>query len=77
MVAYAYPCRRFASALAGSDARLGASVDRYPFTAVDFHHLLPAGLPAHRDAACGGSSGQAALLSMRYVIGGINELSSS
>src|SRR5262249_15218162 len=46
-LAYALPCRRFASALAGSDARLGASVDRYSFTAVDLHHLLLAGLPAH------------------------------
>jgi transposase-like protein len=24
-------------------------VGRYSFTAVDFHHLLLAGLPAHRD----------------------------
>jgi hypothetical protein len=28
-------------------ARLGADVDRYFFIAVDFHHLLLAGLPAH------------------------------
>ena len=28
-------------------ARLGADVDRYSFIAVDFHHLLLAGLPAH------------------------------
>jgi hypothetical protein len=46
-LAYALPCRRFAPALAGSDARLGADVDRYSFIAVDLHHLLLAGLPAH------------------------------
>ena len=28
-------------------ARLGADVDRYSFIAVDFHHILLAGLPAH------------------------------
>jgi len=47
-LAYAIPCRRFVSALAAGNARLGASADRYSFTAVDFHHLLLAGLPAHR-----------------------------
>ncbi len=41
------PCRRFAGTLAGTDARLGADVDRYSFIAVDSHHLLLAGLPAH------------------------------
>ena len=41
------PCRRFAAALAGADARLGASVVRYAFTVEDFHLLLLAGLPAH------------------------------
>ena len=41
------PCRRFAEPLAGTDARLGADVDRYSFIAVDLHHLLLAGLPAH------------------------------
>ena len=46
-LAYALPCRRFASALAGGRARLGADVDRYSFIAVDLHHLLLAGLPAH------------------------------
>ena len=55
-LAYAFPCRRFAPALASSDARLGAGVDRYSFTAVDSHHLLLAGLPAHRDAPLGRSS---------------------
>ena len=34
---------------------------RYSFTAVDFHHLRLAGLPAHRDAP-------KALLSMREVV---------
>ena len=46
-LACALPYRRFASTLAGGDARLGASVGRYAFTAEDFHLLLPAGLPAH------------------------------
>ena len=46
-LAYALPDRRFACALTSADARLGASVDRYSFTAVDLHHLLLAGLPAH------------------------------
>ena len=49
-LAYALPCRRFALALAGNDARLGADVDRYSFIAVDLHHLLLAGLPAHAKA---------------------------
>src|SRR3954452_636591 len=36
------PCRRFAGPLAGADARLGASVGRYPFTVEDFHlYSLP------------------------------------
>jgi hypothetical protein len=43
-LAYALPYRRFAVTLAGADARLGADVDRYSFTVVDLHHLLPAGL---------------------------------
>jgi hypothetical protein len=46
-LAYASPCRRFAPALTGSGARLGADVDRYSFIVVDSHHLLLAGLPAH------------------------------
>jgi hypothetical protein len=46
-LAYAHPYRRFTAALAGDGARLGAGVDRYSFTVVDLHHLLPAGLPAH------------------------------
>ena len=41
------PCRRFADILAEARARLGADVGRYSFIAVDFHHLLLAGLPAH------------------------------
>ncbi len=45
--AYALPCRRFASGLATENARLRAGVVRYSFTAVDLHHLLLAGLPAH------------------------------
>jgi len=47
-LAYAFPYRRFADALASACARLGAEVVRYTFIAVDLHHLLLAGLPAHR-----------------------------
>ena len=46
-LAYAHPCRHFASVLADRRARLGADVGRYSFIAVDSHHLLLAGLPAH------------------------------
>jgi hypothetical protein len=46
-LACAYPYRRFADILADACARLGADVVRYTFTAVDLHHLLLAGLPAH------------------------------
>jgi len=43
-LAYVLPCRRFTGLLAEAHARLGANVDRYSFIAVDFHHLLFAGL---------------------------------
>ena len=46
-LAYAIPCRRFATGLAASNARLGADVDRYSFIVSDFHRQLLAGLPAH------------------------------
>src|SRR6516164_2831644 len=46
-LAYTSPCRRFADILADACARLGADVGRYSFIAVDLHHLLLAGLPAH------------------------------
>src|SRR5208283_3697055 len=46
-LAYMLPCRRFADVLADACARLGADVGRYSFIAVDFHHILLAGLPAH------------------------------
>ena len=46
-LAYALPCRRFAAALAGAGARLGAGVDRYSLTVMDLHHLLLVGLPTH------------------------------
>src|SRR5215813_14170030 len=39
--------RRFAVVLAGDHARIGADVGCYSFIAVDFHHILLAGLPAH------------------------------
>ena len=32
----------------GATRMTRAGVGRYPFTVVDFHHLPPAGLPAHR-----------------------------
>jgi hypothetical protein len=41
------PYRRFADILADACARLGVDVGRYSFIAVDLHHLLLAGLPAH------------------------------
>ena len=46
-LARTFPCRRFADILADACARLGADVGRYSFIAVDLHHLLRAGLPAH------------------------------
>jgi hypothetical protein len=46
-LACTYPDRRFAGALTDACARLGANADRYSFIAVDLHHLLLAGLPAH------------------------------
>jgi hypothetical protein len=46
-LAYAIPYRRFADTLADACARLGADVVCYAFIAVDLHHLLLAGLPAH------------------------------
>jgi len=46
-LAYTLPYRRFADTLADVCARLGADADRYSFIAVDLHHLLLAGLPAH------------------------------
>ena len=41
------PLPSFAYVLAGASARLGTDVVRYTFIAVDLHHLLLAGLPAH------------------------------
>jgi hypothetical protein len=46
-LAYTLPYRRFAVTLADACARLGADAVRYSFIAVDLHHLLLAGLPAH------------------------------
>jgi hypothetical protein len=43
-----YPDGHFAPSLTAEHARLAANVDRFSFNAVDFHHLLSAGLPAHR-----------------------------
>jgi hypothetical protein len=47
-LACTYPYRRFAVLLAKNSARLGADADRYSFIAMDFHHLISAGLPALR-----------------------------
>jgi hypothetical protein len=44
------PYRRFTAGLAAIDARLGADAVRYSFIVSDFHRLLLAGLPAHRDS---------------------------
>ena len=41
------PYRRFGPALTDKPARLGFDAVSYSFIVVDFHHLLPAGLPAH------------------------------
>src|SRR6516164_8911424 len=46
-LACTFPYRRFADILADACARLGADVDCYSFIAVDLHHLLLAGRPAH------------------------------
>ena len=46
-LACTFPYRRFAEILTDACARLGADVVRYTFIAVDLHHLLLAGLPAH------------------------------
>ena len=46
-LACTFPYRRFADTLADACARLGADVVRYTFIAVDLHHLLLTGLPAH------------------------------
>lgn len=43
-LARTYPCRRFADTVTGAGARLGADATRYVFIAMDFHHLLFAGL---------------------------------
>ena len=46
-LAYTLPYRRFAVILADDCARIGGDVGCYSFIAVDFHHILLAGLPAH------------------------------
>lgn len=48
-LAHTLPYRRFADHLTVACARLGADVVRYSFIAVDLHHLLLAGLPAHSE----------------------------
>jgi hypothetical protein len=48
-LACAFPCRRFAGALADVCARLRADVDRYSFIVRDLHPLLLVGLPAHSE----------------------------
>jgi hypothetical protein len=49
-LACALPCRRFTADLAATDARLGDDAVRYSFIVSDFHRLLLASLPAHRDS---------------------------
>src|SRR3954453_17062657 len=44
---------RIKVASAQVDSALGAGVARYAFTVMDFHHLSPAGLPAHRGSMAG------------------------
>ena len=46
-LACVFPYRRFAAALTGDCARLGADVVSYSFIVSDLHRLLVAGLPAH------------------------------
>ena len=46
-LAYTLPYRRFAVILAEDCARIGGDVGCYSFVAVDSHHILLAGLPAH------------------------------
>ena len=46
-LAYTLPYRRFAVILADGCARIGGDVGCYSFIAVDSHHILLAGLPAH------------------------------
>jgi hypothetical protein len=59
-LACTYPCRRFADIVADACARLRADVVRYSLMAVDLHHLLLAGLPAH---PCKNAKGRAACFS--------------
>ena len=49
-LACAIPYRRFTTGLAATDARLGDDAVRYSFIVSDFHRLLLASLPAHRDS---------------------------
>ena len=49
-LACAIPYRRFTTGLAAIDARLGDDAVRYSFIVSDFHRLLLASLPAHRDS---------------------------
>ena len=50
-LACVFPYRRFAAALTGDCARLGADVVSYSFIVSDLHRLLVAGLPAHCEVA--------------------------
>jgi hypothetical protein len=49
-LACAIPCRRFTAGLAAHNVRLGDDAVRYSFIVSDFHRLLLAGLPAHRES---------------------------
>jgi hypothetical protein len=65
------PCRRFADILTEVCARLGADVGCYSFIAVDLHHLLLAGLPAHRQKLVTQLSRSSATRSYRQLPGWI------
>ena len=58
-LAYASPCRRFATDLAIDGARLEAGVVRITFTVKDFHLILLVGLPTHCGVIRGPAAGRA------------------
>jgi len=69
-LAYTLPYRRFAVILADGCARIGGDVGCYSFIAVDSHHILLAGLPAHSPAL---TARPAWFLAMEETLLGINK----
>src|SRR6516162_1790114 len=65
-LACTFPYRRFADILTDACARLGADVGRCSFIAVDLHHLLLAGLPAH---LCENSNDRAPVYKFQSIFG--------